>query len=135
IGATGATGRDLLDLSLKDDVLDRVTVFARRDLNLKHDKLETHVIDFDHAEKWKHLVQGDVLFSCLGATRKTAGSKEAQWNVDFEYQYRFARAASENGVPVYVLVSAGFASSRSPLFYSRMKGKLEEAVSKLTFSK
>jgi uncharacterized protein YbjT (DUF2867 family) len=66
IGATGATGRDLLDLLLKDDDFHRVDIFVRREIDSNHEKLNVHVIDFDKPDHWKHLVKGDVLFSCLG---------------------------------------------------------------------
>lgn len=133
IGATGATGKDLVDQLLKDRSFEQVTVFVRHDLKQVHKKLNVHVIDFDRPEQWKSLVKGDVLFSCLGTTLKKAGSKEAQWKIDYDYQYRFAQAARENQVHHYVLVSAGYASPDSLFFYSKMKGQLEVAVKALGF--
>jgi len=133
IGSTGATGKDLLDLLLKDPFFEQVTIFIRRKSETQHQKLKVQVIDFDKPEDWKHLVIGDVLFSLLGTTMKAAGSKEAQWKVDYDYQYSFAKAASENNVPNYVLISAAMSSPNSRLFYSRMKGQLEEAVKSLQF--
>ena len=135
IGATGATGKDLLELLLKDEEINQVDVFVRRELNVKHEKLTTHIIDFDKPEEWKHLVKGDVLFSCLGTTLKLAGSKEAQWKIDYEYQYQFAKIAKENNMNTYVLVSAANASSKSLIFYSKMKGQLEDDVKALKFLK
>lgn len=135
IGATGATGKDLLELLLKDEEIQQVDVFVRRELNVKHEKLNSHIIDFDKPEEWKHLVKGDVLFSCLGTTLKLAGSKEAQWKIDYEYQYQFAKIAKENNVNSYVLVSAANASSKSLIFYSKMKGQLEDDVKALKFLK
>jgi uncharacterized protein YbjT (DUF2867 family) len=135
IGATGATGKDLLNLLLKDDDFHQVDIFVRRDIDLTHEKLNVHVIDFDKPEEWKHLVKGDVLFSCLGTTLKAAGSKEAQWKIDYDYQFEFAKAGRENGVDNYILVSSSGASPNSLLFYPRMKGQLEEAVKSLGFPK
>lgn len=135
IGATGATGGDLLDLLLKDDDFHRIDIFVRRDSDLRHEKLIIHVIDFDEPDQWQHLVKGDVLFSCLGTTLEAAGSKEAQWKIDYEYQYEFAEAARENNVNHHVLVSTGLASPNSLFYYPRMKGKLEEAVKSLEFPK
>jgi uncharacterized protein YbjT (DUF2867 family) len=135
IGATGATGKDLLELLLKDEEIKQVDIFVRRELNVKHEKLNSHIIDFDKPEEWKHLVKGDVLFSCLGTTLKLAGSKEAQWKIDYEYQYQFAKIAKENNVNSYVLVSAANASSKSLIFYSKMKGQLEDDVKALKFLK
>jgi uncharacterized protein YbjT (DUF2867 family) len=135
IGATGATGKDLLDLLLQDEAIQQVDIFVRRELNLNHEKLTIHLIDFDKPEQWNYLVKGDLLFSCLGTTLKAAGSKEAQWKIDYEYQYQFAKMAKENKVNTYVLVSAENASAKSPIFYSKMKGQLEEDVKALHFSK
>ena len=81
IGATGATGKDLLELLLKDNAIHQVDIFVRRHPDLQHNKLNIHVIEFDRPEQWKHLVKGDVLFSCLGTTLKAAGSKDAQWKI------------------------------------------------------
>jgi uncharacterized protein YbjT (DUF2867 family) len=135
IGATGATGRDLLELLLNDEEIKQVDIFVRRELSVKHNKLTTHIVDFDEPEQWKSKVKGDVLFSCLGTTLKIAGSKKAQWKVDYDYQFQFAKAARENNVPGYVLVSAEGASAKSPIFYSKMKGQLEEDVKTLNFTR
>ena len=133
IGATGATGSDLLKLLLDDGEVESVVIFARKNPEVEHPKLKVHIIDFEKPEEWSHLVRGDVLFSCMGTTRKDAGSKEAQWKVDYDYQYSFAKAAKENEVGCYVLVSSINASSKSRFFYSRMKGRLDDAVSELGF--
>jgi uncharacterized protein YbjT (DUF2867 family) len=53
--------------------------------------------------------------------------------VDYHYQYNFAKAAAANGVPVYVLVSSAMANPNAKLFYTRMKGQLEMAISVLPF--
>jgi uncharacterized protein YbjT (DUF2867 family) len=135
IGASGATGKDLIELLLKDEDIDQIDIFVRRDLNLKHTKLKTHIIDFNTSEQWSNLVKGDVLFSCLGTTLKAAGSKSAQWKIDYDYQYSFAKIAKDNNVHTYVLVSAVNASSKSFFFYSKMKGQLEDAVKLLNFPK
>ena len=135
IGATGATGKDLLELLLNDVTINKVTVFVRKKIEVQHEKLNVHVIDFDKYEDWKNLVMGDVLFSCLGTTLKAAGSKEAQWKIDYTYQYQFAKAAKENQVQKYVLVSSRGANPNSFLFYPKLKGKLEDAVKELKFEK
>lgn len=133
IGATGAVGRDLVEQLLKDNVFERVTVFVRRPLGFENPKLSVHVIDFDRPEHWQDLLRGDVLFSCLGTTIRAAGSQANQWKVDYTYQYEAAKAARENGVGTYALVSSIGADPKSKIFYTRMKGELEVAVKKLGF--
>jgi len=133
IGATGATGKDLLTQLLADDTYSEVHCFVRKPLTLTHPKLHAHVVDFETPEAWADLLRGDVAFSCLGTTLAVAGSKEAQWRVDYDYQYNFAEHCRNNGVPTFVLVSAAGAKAPSKLFYNRMKGQLEDAVKELEF--
>ena len=133
IGATGLTGSHLVDFLLKDERFNKVVIFVRRPTHKYNSKLEEHVINFDHPNEWKHLVKGHVLFSALGTTIKKAGSKEVQYKVDYTYQYQFAKAASQNGVPVYVLVSSVSADPNSRIFYTKMKGELERDVKNLSF--
>lgn len=134
IGATGATGKDLVTQLLADDTYSQVHCFVRKPLVLSHPKLHTHVVDFETPEVWADLLRGDVAFSCLGTTLAAAGSKEAQWRVDYDYQYNFAEHCRNNGVPTFVLVSAAGAKAPSKLFYNRMKGQLEDAIKALGFS-
>ena len=134
IGATGATGKDLVTQLLADDTYSEVHCFVRKPLTLTHPKLHAHVVDFDTPEAWSDLLHGDVAFSCLGTTLAVAGSKEAQWRVDYDYQYNFAKHCRQNGVPTFVLISAAGAKAQSKLFYNRMKGQLEDAVKALDFS-
>ena len=133
IGATGTTGKDLVTQLLADDTYSQVHCFVRKPLTLTHPKLHTHVVDFETPEAWADLLRGDVAFSCLGTTLAAAGSKEAQWRVDYDYQYNFAEHCRNNGVPTFVLISAAGAKAQSKLFYNRMKGQLEDAVKKLEF--
>lgn len=133
IGATGLVGSKLVEFLLKDNSFDQVGVFVRRSINLKNPKLVEHLIDFDRYESWKHLVKGDVLFSCLGTTLKKAGSEEAQYRVDHTYQLQFAKAAEENGVQSYALISSAGADPESRNFYLKMKGQLENDVKDLNF--
>jgi uncharacterized protein YbjT (DUF2867 family) len=135
IGASGMVGHQIINQLLFHSEFDKIRIFVRRRTRFIHPNLEEKIIDFDQPESWKHLVQGDVLFSTLGTTIKTVKTKKNQYRVDFTYQYEFAKAASENGISSYVLVSSMGANPNSIFFYSRMKGELEEAVKKLNFKK
>ena len=134
IGATGATGKDLVTQLLTDDTYSEVHCFVRKPLALTHLKLHAHVVNFDTPEAWADLLYGEVAFSCLGTTLAIAGSKEAQWRVDYDYQYAFAQQCKANEVPTFALISAAGATAQSKLFYTRMKGQLEDAVKALDFS-
>jgi uncharacterized protein YbjT (DUF2867 family) len=133
IGATGMVGSQLVSLLLNDDRFDKVRIFVRRDAGIKHPKLEQQIVDFSKKETWAKKLTGDVLFSALGTTRKKAGGKKRQYEIDFTFNLHFARQARENGINNCVLVSSAGASSDSKLFYARMKGELDDAVIHLGF--
>ncbi len=133
IGATGATGKDLINVLLQDHYYKEVVVFVRRPCGIIHPKLVEILIDFDQQEKVSHQIKGDVLFSCLGTTLKSAGSKDNQWHIDYEIPLKFAQIAKRNGVPSLVLLSAHGAALNSRIFYSKIKGGLEIALGRLTF--
>jgi uncharacterized protein YbjT (DUF2867 family) len=133
IGATGATGKDLLTILLQDRDYTEVVIFVRRASGTTHPKLSEIITDFDKLEKIAEHINGDVLFCCLGTTLKAAGSKDKQFHIDYEIPSRFATIARKNGVDKIVLLSAYGASSTSKVFYSGLKGKLEESISALAF--
>jgi len=135
IGASGLIGKSLVRKLLEDNRYSLVKAFIRRPTNISNPKLEEHLVNFDEISKWKDNITGDELFSAMGTTIKKAGSKEAQYKIDVTYQYEFAKAAAENRVSSYVLVSSSGANANSKLFYMKIKGGLEEKVKLLPFKK
>ena len=135
LGATGATGKEMVKLLLEDCNFSKVSIFVRRAINIDHKKLIVHKINFSRLREYKSLVKGDVLFSALGTTKQEAGGKKEQFLVDYTYQYEFAKMASENGVSHYSLVSSIGANKKSLFFYLKIKGDLEESVKSLQFKK
>jgi len=135
LGATGATGRELVQLLLNDPNFNKVSIFVRTVSKISDEKLTIHKIDFAKLEEYKDLIKGDILFSALGTTKKDAGGKKEQHLVDYTYQFEFSKMASENRVANYSLVSSTGANAKSLFFYPRIKGALEEAVKKLNFKK
>ena len=133
IGATGLVGKQLVDLLLENENFEKVRIFVRRDSELKHPKLEQQIVEFNNVETWGNKLSGDVLFSALGTTLKQAGNKNKQYEIDFTFNLNFAQKAKENCIENYVLVSSVGANAKSGMFYTRMKGELDEAVSKIGF--
>jgi uncharacterized protein YbjT (DUF2867 family) len=133
IGATGLVGSELLQLLIKDNYYSEVTVFSRKMVLNTSEKVTQHIINFDKLEDYKEKLIANDIFCCLGTTMKNAGSKEAFYQVDFEYVYNLAKLTSVNGATTFNLISAMGADSKSSVFYNKVKGEIEEAVSKLKF--
>ena len=135
LGATGATGKELVNELLNNPNFCKISVFGRRVPDIDNKKLFKYKIDFSELNKIKKLLSGDILFSALGTTLKQAGGKKQQFLVDYTYQYEFAKIAVENGTKNYSLVSSTGADKNSFFFYPKIKGELEESVKKLPFNK
>ena len=135
LGATGATGKEMVELLLEDSNFSKVSLFVRRKIHIEHKKLTIHKIDFSRLSEYNSLVKGDILFSALGTTKKEAGGKKEQFLVDYTYQHEFAKIASENSVSHYSLVSSIGANKNSFFFYPKIKGSLESSVKNLRFNK
>ncbi|MCU4166427.1 NAD(P)H-binding protein [Carboxylicivirga caseinilyticus] len=135
IGTTGLVGSHLVQELLVNEEYSTVKVFVRRATGISHPKLQEFICNFNRLDEIAENIKGDVLYSAMGTTLKQAGSKENQYEVDFTYQYEFARLAADNDVKEYILVSSVSANARSKAFYLRIKGELEEAVKNLDFEK
>lgn len=134
-GATGLIGGHLLHQSLASGALRHVTAVTRRPLPVQYPRLSNLVTDLGKlpAYDWPHSV--DIAFCCLGTTIRAAGSQSAFRAVDYDLVVSCATWARQLGVRHFLLVSAVGASSRSPVFYNRVKGDAEKAVAALGFER
>ena len=135
IGATGLVGQHLVEQLARAPHIQRVVTITRRAAASPSAAVTNHVVDFDGLGDYAPLFAGDYLFSCLGTTRKQAGSIDAQRKVDLEYQFTAARLAAANGVEHYLLVSSAGADVSSNNPYLKMKGELEQRVLQLPIAR
>ena len=133
VGVTSAVGKELVKQLLDNEKFSEVIVFVRKKIREQNQKLKVNIIDFDDYESQKDLIKGDVLFSYLGTSIKAVGSKEVQWKVSYKYQYKFAEVGSINDIKSYFQFLLRYADSNSKMFYTSLKGKLEEAIKKYLF--
>lgn len=129
-GATGLVGRTLARLLCADPSVAAVHALARRAPDWYHAKLIAHQVDFTALAPLPAL---DEVYLALGTTIKAAGSQAAFRAVDFDANLAVARAARAAGATRLGLVSALGANPRSRVFYSRVKGELEDALATLGF--
>jgi uncharacterized protein YbjT (DUF2867 family) len=133
-GATGLVGRQCLARLLDLPAYGRVIALVRRPLPHTDVKLEQRVVDFGQLGlEGTDFPTADDVFCCLGTTMKIAGSEAAFRQVDFVYVVSLASQALGRGAKQFLLVSSLGANPRSSIFYSRVKGETEAAISALSF--
>jgi uncharacterized protein YbjT (DUF2867 family) len=126
-------GGHLLSLLLADETYFRVIVLTRQSLGFEHLKLMEYEVNFDQLRQHENVIKGEDVFCCLGSTIKKAGSQEAFRNVDFTYVLQTAAISRKNGAHQFLVVSSLGADAHSRVFYSRVKGEMEEAVARIPF--
>ena len=133
-GATGLVGAQVLQRLLANPRCSGVIAPTRRALVRTEPKLLNPVLDFAQLATVAQGWQVDAVICALGSTMKQAGSREAFQQIDHGYPLAIAQAAHANGCEVFALNSAAGANPRSPVFYSRVKGQLEQDLRALGFA-
>jgi uncharacterized protein YbjT (DUF2867 family) len=132
-GSTGLIGGQLLELLLHDDRYSKVIAISRTPLPINNSRLVNIVSDLKNISSHAEELKCDDVFCCLGTTIRIAKTKEAFREVDFDYPLALAKIAKGNGASQFLLVSALGANSQSGIFYNRVKGEVEEAISETGF--
>eukprot|EP01134_Creolimax_fragrantissima_P006214 CFRG6214T1 len=155
IGASGATGKPTLSYLLKSERVDKVISFGRKALTeiktsdassstsadeLKSaetsGKLVQHVVDFSEENPYGDKMENpNVAISCLGTTRKDAGSEETFKEIDLGIPTKFSIKAKEAGAQRFSLLSASIANINSWFLYPKTKGQCEKHVTDLQFQR
>lgn len=126
-GGTGVVGTEVLQQSRAQG--DHVIAVGRRPTGLAHEDLLT---DFDALPQ---LPDADIAICALGTTIGKAGSREAFRAVDHGAVLAFAKAAQAAGVEHFMVVTAVGADPASSVFYSRVKGEIEQDLCALGFAR
>ena len=134
-GASGLTGRFLLDALLDATEYTRIVAITRRPLGRDHARIANRIVPkFDQLEQLLAGVGCQDAFCCIGTTRAKAGSDAAFRAVDLGEVLHFAKAARRAGAARFIVVSAVGAAAQSGNAYLRVKGEMEDAVATLGFA-
>ena len=131
-GATGLIGGQLLTLLLASDRYAKVIAFTRQQLPV-HAKLIQVSIDGENMGALDSGTRVDDVFCCLGTTMAKAHTKEKFYYVDFTLPYLLAKNSMQHGAKQFLLVSSLGANKKSSIYYNKVKGAIEEAISRLGF--
>ncbi|SCC36325.1 Uncharacterized conserved protein YbjT, contains NAD(P)-binding and DUF2867 domains [Kosakonia oryzendophytica] len=126
-GATGLVGGHLLRLLINEPRITAIAAPTRRPLDDVAGVFNPH--DPQLTDALAQVTEPvDTVFCCLGTTRREAGSKEAFIHADFTLVVDTAIAGLRLGAKQMLVVSAMGANARSPFFYNRVKGEMENAL-------
>ena len=139
IGATGATGKQLLNQLMQNQNCELVTSIGRKPVldGAKNDKLVDIVVEslsnLSSTEKsWEG---NDVFFNCIGTTRQRAGGAKEFIHIEAGISNEAAKMASNAKIHHASLVSAKGANHTTwakdwihPLLYMRTMGQKEQTI-------
>lgn len=127
-------GREILRVLLADETVNAVYAVGRRAPDLSHPKLHHQQCDFSSANLPLPPVGISEVYLALGSTIKTAGSKAAFRAIDYEANLNVALVGFACGAQRLGLVSAMGAKANSRVFYSQVKGELEQILGEVGYT-
>ena len=135
IGATGLVGRQCISLLATDPSCSRIVALTRRRENdfPVSSKLQVEVVDFDNLDEHASVFAVDQIICTLGTTMRKTPDQDVYRRIDYGYPLEAAKLGLAHGATHYLVVTALGASSRSRIFYNRLKGELEDALSLLNY--
>lgn len=132
-GGTGLVGSACLQLLLQDEYFSEVKVLVRKATGIVHHKLIEVVVDFDNLNDFRLQLGATHVFCALGTTIKKAGSQTAFTKVDYDYPLELAKITHAMGATNFTVVTAMGASASSLIFYNKVKGELQHALTRVGF--
>ncbi|MFZ2491745.1 MAG: NAD(P)H-binding protein [Thermoanaerobaculia bacterium] len=138
VGATGLVGSHCLEILIRDPDVERIVVLTRRRLGeamirRAGAKIEEKIVDFEKLGDYADAFKVDAILCALGTTIRKAGTQERFRHVDYDYPMTIARAGLAQGARHFLLVSSLGAASDARVFYSRVKGELENSLMSLGY--
>ncbi|XP_038558042.1 oxidoreductase HTATIP2 [Micropterus salmoides] len=138
LGASGETGKLLLQELLERNIFSKITLIGRRQLMFEgkaYENLAQEVVDFEKLDDYAAAFQGhDVGYCCLGTTRAKAGA-EGFIRVDHDYVLKSAELAKSGGCTQFHLESSRGADKNSNFLYLKVKGQVEADIEALGFDR
>ncbi|KAM7015328.1 oxidoreductase HTATIP2 isoform 2-T5 [Tautogolabrus adspersus] len=138
LGASGETGKVLVQELLERNIFSKITLIGRRQLTFEgkaNEQLVQEVVDFEKLEDYAAAFQGhDVGYCCMGTTKAKSGT-EGFIRVDHDYTLKSAELAKAGGCSQFHLQSSRGADKTSSFLYLKVKGQVEAEIEELGFDR
>lgn len=135
LGASGLVGGELLQLLIQNTDFQNIKIVVRKKLPLSSPKLEQIIGNFTTIQKHEEKFKVDVIFSCIGSTKKKTPNLKEYYTIDHDYPLLVAKIANNQGVKSFHIVSSLGANSASATFYLKMKGEIEDNLKAMGFER
>jgi uncharacterized protein YbjT (DUF2867 family) len=135
LGATGAVGGATLKTLLTLPSVARLTLLGRRPVAMAADpRVTQHTVDALNPSTYSQYLPGhDAAVCTLGVGQPGSTSREEFVRVDKNGPLAFGKACRQAGIGHFELLGGAAANARSPSFYMRTKGELENELKALGF--
>ncbi|XP_069021753.1 oxidoreductase HTATIP2 [Embiotoca jacksoni] len=138
LGASGETGKALLQELLERNIFSKITLIGRRQLTFEgkaYENLAQELVDFEKLDDYAAAFQGhDVGYCCLGTTKAKSGA-DGFVRVDHDYIMKSAELAKAGGCAQFHLQSSRGADKNSNFLYLKVKGQVEAEIEALGFDR
>ena len=129
LGATGLIGSELIKLLLDDARYSHITSISRKEIGIQNPKLKQVTGDLFNMDSFAPEFQdGDDLFIAIGTTKAKTPDKTMYEKIDFGIPTAAAKLANENNIKNLCVVSSMGANSKSSIFYTKLKGRVEDFI-------
>ncbi|WP_066222566.1 NAD(P)H-binding protein [Formosa haliotis] len=128
LGATGLTGKTMLQELLNSSDYSRIVLFSRSTCGIQHAKITEYLIDLFDLDRYKTVFRADVVFCCIGTTQAKTPDKAMYHKIDYGIPVAAANLCVQNNIDTFICISALGADSKSKVFYNRTKGEMEAVV-------
>ncbi|MDY6845016.1 MAG: NAD-dependent epimerase/dehydratase family protein [Thermodesulfobacteriota bacterium] len=139
-GATGNAGGQLLDQSLLDNRISKVTIISRKESGIEHEKLHEIIhrdfLDFSAVEDT--FKEPDVCFYCVGVSQLQVNKEDEYKKITHDYTIAVAEILLKNNKEVTFCFLSGEGadpSMKNKTLFARVKGMTENSLKNLPFTK
>lgn len=128
-GASGMVGSYCLQQLLAHPQVSAVISIGRKALPVQHAKLQQVMLS--HTGRLEQPVVADAFLCSIGTTAKKTADKAAYEAIDRHLPVHLATVLQQQGCHRVAIVTAMGANAQSGIFYSRIKGLVEEDLQQL----
>jgi uncharacterized protein YbjT (DUF2867 family) len=134
VGSSGLIGSNLLSELIQSEAISEILLLVRRSTDVSSSKVKELIVNFEKPNSYSIDIQADIIYSCLGTTRRETPNSSLYRQIDLEYPLNLAKLGQKNGVAQFHIISSLGADAGSSNSYLKLKGELEQELKKLSMS-